>query len=67
MRTRRRWPLTPASPPMQDWRATLGDARFASIVDRAIAAQPAQAWEIALMAGDEARAREFAADRPDPW
>jgi tetratricopeptide (TPR) repeat protein len=48
-----------------DWRATLGDARFASIVDRAVAAQPAQAWEIALMAGDEVRARALALEQAD--
>jgi tetratricopeptide (TPR) repeat protein len=49
----------------ESWQDALGDERFASIVEDAISVSPAVAWEIALMAGDEARARELAATRPD--
>ena len=57
--------LEPSLASDQGWRAMLGEERLASIVERAIAAEPSLAWEIALMAGDECRAREFAATRPD--
>ena len=46
------------------WQAELGADRFAAIVDAAIARAPAQAWDIALMAGDAQRAHALAAGQP---
>ena len=46
------------------WRDALGDERVASIVEDAISASTAVAWEIALMAGDVARSRVLAAIAP---
>jgi O-antigen ligase len=50
-----------------DWTADAASAsRFAAVVERALRSYPATAWELALMAGDPARARAWVVDAPDP-
>ncbi len=47
------------------FRAAMGEVRFERLVDLAMEAAPAGAWELALMAGDEELALELAADGDD--
>ena len=47
------------------WRAALGQTRFDGILEASMEAAPDVAWELALMAGDPARARSLASGTSD--